>query len=350
MVLPNPYDDDYPQAFVQAYSHIDSDHQNPCSDSLEPSRKRERSPSMNDALQSNEPPSKRKKRATQGAGKEARAKAALAAMYSQSFTPTLEGPTKFEHAKHGTSNNLEAPRRLQVDCPIHVLRRPTHQIVSDPPASPCLQYFHATESSYAAVLCGDTAHWSTTHQEDIFVPTSAPSRISPSDLQPPTSSRPKHDDQGQLIDPPRKLVVLDLNGSLLWRSNFKTSAGARKAFRRPYVGVLAQYLAHERTTQAMVAFPNQPGRHAMPLEWYADDKANFEREGVGKGKEVTVLSPLDAMIWSSVQPRNVGDMVDVAFGSLQAVLRAVWTRSMIGLSRVEYCKYCRYLNRVGEAG
>ena len=305
---------------------------------------------MNDALQSSEPASKRKKRAMQGSRKEARAEAALAAMSSQSFTPTLESPTKFEHTEHGASNNLVAPRRLQVDVPIQVPRRPTHQIVPDPSASPCLQYFHATESSYAAVLCGDTIHWSTTHQEDIFVPTTAPSRILLSDLQPPKSSRPKHDDQRQLIDPPRKLVVLDLNGSLLWRSNHKTSAGPRKAFRRPYVGVLAQYLAHERTTQTMVAFPNQPGRHAMPLEWYAEDKANFEGEGVGKGKEVTVLSPLDAMVWSSVQPRNVEDMVDVAFGSLQAALRAVWTRSMIGLSRVEYCKYCRYLNRVSEAG
>ncbi len=79
----------------------------------------------------------------------------------------------------------------------------------------------------------------------------------------------------------------------------------------------------------------------MPLELYADDEANSGRGDVGRGDEVTILAPLDAMIWSSVQPQNVKDMVDVAFGSLQAVLRAVWTRSMIGLSRVEYCKYCR---------
>lgn len=121
------------------------------------------------------------------------------------------------------------------------------------------------------------------------------------------------------------------------------------AFRRPYIGALAQYLAHERTTQTMVAFTNQPGRAAVPLEWYADE-ADLERGGVGRGDEVTILAPLDAMIWSSVQPRNVEDMVDVAFGSLQATLRAVWTRSMIGLSQMEYRKYCRYLHHVREAG
>ena len=90
-----------------------------------------------------------------------------------------------------------------------------------------------------------------------------------------------------------------------------------------------------------MAFPNQPGRVAVPLEWYADDEDNSGRGGVGRGDEVTVLAPLDAMIWSSVQPQNVVDMVDVAFGSLQVALRAVWTRSMIGLSQVEYCKYCK---------
>ena len=122
------------------------------------------------------------------------------------------------------------------------------------------------------------------------------------------------------------------------------------AFRRPYVGALAQYLAHERTTETMVTFANQPGRPAVPLERYADEEANFERGEVGRGDGATILAPLDAMIWSSVQPRNVEDMVDVAFGSLQATLRAVWTRSMIGLSQMEYRKYCRYLHRVREAG
>jgi hypothetical protein len=348
-MLANPYDDDYPPPFVQ----IDSDHQDPYSETLSRSKKRERSPtppSLNGALQSNEPPSKRKKRdrphKKKEAREEARAEAAPAVMCSQLFAPTLEGSTEIEHGDSGASNGLVAPRRLLVDDPIHVLRGPTQEIVPDQSA---LQHFHATEPSYAAVLCKDTAHWSTTHQEDIFVPTSAPSRILFSDLRPPSPSCPKHQDKGHLIGPPRKLVVFDLNGSLLWRTS-RTKAGPRKVFRRPYVGVLARYLAHERTTQTMVAFSNQSGRHVVPLERYADDEANFEKGDVGRGEEVTILAPLDAMIWSSAQPRNVEDMVDVAFGALQATLRAVWTRSMIGLSQVEYCKYCRYFNHVIEAG
>ena len=98
----------------------------------------------------------------------------------------------------------------------------------------------------------------------------------------------------------------------------------------------------------MVTFPNQPGRHAVPLEGYADEEANSGKKGGGSGKEVTVLAPLDAMIWSSVQPRNVGDMVDVSFGWLQVALRAVWTRSMIGLSQEAYREYCRFQTVSGK--
>lgn len=96
----------------------------------------------------------------------------------------------------------------------------------------------------------------------------------------------------------------------------------------------------------MVTFPNQPGRQAVPLNRYVGEEAKL---GEGREEEVTVLAPLDAMIWSSVQPRNVEDMVDVAFGWLQVALRAVWTRSMIGLSQKAYRQCCRF-NRVCETG
>jgi hypothetical protein len=340
-MLANPYDDNYPEPFVQAYSHTGPDHNDPYSEIPSSAGKRERSPtppSLNGALQSNGPeepsgpPSKRRKRVKKKeAQKKARAEVAT----------TRDGPV----------SPPVSPHCLQVDDPVHVPRGPSHRILPDPSAPPYLQYFHTTQSPYASILCRDAAHWSTTHQDDISVPTSAPSRILFSDLQPPTPSRSKRV-RRQLVDPVRKLVVLDLNGSLLWRTSLKTNTGPRKTFRRPYVGVLAQYLAHERTTQTMVAFPNQPGRRAVPLEWHADRDGHFKRggNGKGKGKDMTILAPLDAMIWSSVQPRNVEDMVDVAFGSLQTVLGAVWTRSMIGLSQAAYRKYFELLGRVGETG
>ena len=346
-MLANPYDDDYPGPFVQAHSHIDPDHHDPCPSSLS-SRKRGRlyTPlSLSGGPQSDGRPSIRRKRVRPHKKKEARkkerAEVATAARYSQPFVPTLKAPTRSEHSTNGASNAPAAPRRLQVDDPIHVPHGPAHRIVPNPSVPSCFQHFYATESSYAMTLCRDTAHWSTTHEDDISVATSEPSRLSLFDLQPPSPSRSKRS-QTRLIDPPRKLVVLDLNGSLLWRTRLKTSAGSRKTFRRPYIGVLAQYLAHERTTQTMVAFSNHPGRYAVPVEWYADRGGT---SGRGKGvnrKEVTILAPLDAMIWSSVQPRNVENMVDVAFGSLQAALRAVWTRSMIGLSQVAYRKCCSF--------
>jgi len=350
MMLANPYDDHYPDPVVNTYSHIDSDRQCPYPEILSPSRKRERSytpSSLNGSLQSNEPPSKRKKRARPHKEKEARKEAlaepAAASVYSQPFPPALKGSTEPKDGNNGAVSSLTTARRLQVDVPVDVSCGPTHRIVLDPSAPPCLQYFHATESTYAAALCRDAARWSTTHQDDISVPTSTPSRILLSDLQ--ALSRSKCS-QTQLTDPPRKLVVLDLNGSLLWRTSLKTNTGPRKTFRRPYVRVLAQYLAHERTTQTMVSFPNQPGRRAVALEWHAGEKGKFGRRAGGRGEAVTVLAPLDAMIWSSVQPQNVGDMVDVAFGWLQAALRAVWTRSMIGLSQAAYCTYCRFSKRV----
>ena len=80
IVLANPYDDDYPPPFIQAHSHIDPDHHGPCSETLSPSRKRERSPtpsSLNGALQSNEPLSKRRKRDRPHKKKAAREKARL---------------------------------------------------------------------------------------------------------------------------------------------------------------------------------------------------------------------------------------------------------------------------------
>ena len=272
------------------------------------------------------------------ARKKARTETATATVDSRSFVPTFKGSTESEHGNSDALSDPVAPHRLQVDDPVHVPCGPAHRVVLDPLAPPHLQYFHATEPSYAATLCRDTAHWSTTHQDDISVATTVPLRILLSDLQPPIS-HPKHREI-QLIDPPRKLVVLDLNGSLLWRTD-RRRIGPRQAFRRPYVGVLAQYLAHERTTQTMVTFPSQPGQHAVPLEGYAAEEANFEENGGGRGKEMLILAPLDAMIWSSAQPRNVEDMVDVAFGWLQVALRAVWTRSMIGLSREAYRKCCR---------
>ncbi|PPR05041.1 hypothetical protein CVT24_010187 [Panaeolus cyanescens] len=119
----------------------------------------------------------------------------------------------------------------------------------------------------------------------------------------------------QLDDPTssRKLLVLDLNGSLLVRSPHRkpphiprhmpydpyAEPGRPRALRtvhpRPYMRAFRDYLFHDETKR-----------------W------------------------LDTMVWSSAQPHSVADMVDKAFGERKDELKAVWARDTLGLSSDQY--------------
>jgi hypothetical protein len=99
----------------------------------------------------------------------------------------------------------------------------------------------------------------------------------------------------------RKLLVLDLNGSLLLRSARRPRTKApspRIVYPRPYMAAFSAYLFHEET-----------------MKW------------------------LDTMVWSSAQPHSVRDMVNKCFGKNQAMLAAIWTREDMGLSQADYCRY-----------
>ncbi|KAI0259579.1 hypothetical protein BC834DRAFT_974132 [Gloeopeniophorella convolvens] len=100
-----------------------------------------------------------------------------------------------------------------------------------------------------------------------------------------------------LPTPPRKLLILDLNGTLVLRSSHASSTpGApRHVTPRPYLGALRGYL-FARATRA----------------W------------------------LDVMVWSSAQPHSVRDMVMRAFGRDAGGLVAVWARDTLGLAADEY--------------
>ncbi|KAJ6512948.1 hypothetical protein C8R45DRAFT_330497 [Mycena sanguinolenta] len=93
----------------------------------------------------------------------------------------------------------------------------------------------------------------------------------------------------------RKLVIFDLNGTLLLRS--PRGSGQRKIYPRPYARALVAYLAHP-----------------------------------------AVFAWLDCMVWSSAQAHNVAEMVDRVFGAGEGagsgpILRAVWARDTLGLGR-----------------
>ncbi|TFK24436.1 hypothetical protein FA15DRAFT_592402 [Coprinopsis marcescibilis] len=100
----------------------------------------------------------------------------------------------------------------------------------------------------------------------------------------------------------RKLLILDLNGTLVYRTPHQRKTayqvpGAR-ALRtvhpRPYLPSFKEYIAHPQVSR-----------------W------------------------LDTMVWSSAQPHSVQDMVQKTFGSGK-VLRAVWARDTLGLTQEEY--------------
>ncbi|RXW19610.1 hypothetical protein EST38_g6239 [Candolleomyces aberdarensis] len=102
----------------------------------------------------------------------------------------------------------------------------------------------------------------------------------------------------------RKLLILDLNGTLVLRSphtrkNAYQLQGAsrplRAVHRRPYLLTFVDYLLDPRTR-----------------EW------------------------LDTMVWSSAQPHSVDDMVNHSFEGRKGELVAIWARDTLGLNQAAY--------------
>lgn len=96
---------------------------------------------------------------------------------------------------------------------------------------------------------------------------------------------------------PRKLLILDLNGTLLLRPKSR-KAKHKAAHPRPYMPSFRSYLFHE-----------------------------------------AVKPWLDVMVWSSAQPHNVNKMVEQCFEDRQAELTAVWARDTLGLDTDDYCVF-----------
>ena len=111
-----------------------------------------------------------------------------------------------------------------------------------------------------------------------------------------------------LSSPTRKLLVLDLNGSLLLRSS----------------RIPKSYRGHHHHHQ----YPAP--RRVMPRPYLAAFRAY-------------IFAPqtrawLDVMVWSSAQPHSVEDMVLHAFGSDRDQLFAIWARDTLGLAEDHYCE------------
>ena len=120
-----------------------------------------------------------------------------------------------------------------------------------------------------------------------------------------------------LTDPTalRKLLVLDLNGTILLRGPYsvvrppplpypectsrpKPLPSPRAIYQRPYLSSFRDYIFHPTTRQ-----------------W------------------------LDTMIWSSAQSHSVNDMVHKCFGTNRRIFKAIWSRGTLGLNNDEYREY-----------
>jgi hypothetical protein len=95
---------------------------------------------------------------------------------------------------------------------------------------------------------------------------------------------------------PRKLLILDLNGTLLLRP--KPRHAKRPIHPRPYMPSFRSYLFHE-----------------------------------------SVKPWLDVMVWSSAQPYSVDAMVKRCFKGRRDELKAIWARDKLGLTDTEYRVY-----------
>lgn len=134
------------------------------------------------------------------------------------------------------------------------------------------------------------------------------------EVTPPPAPSPSPEYLALVSDPPsvlsdpsesRKLLVLDLNGTLVFRSPHNSRPKyrpqdrgvprLRPTFPRPYMRAFREYVFASETKA-----------------W------------------------LDVMVWSSAQPHSVADMVDKCFGEHKRELVAVWARDTLGLSNDHY--------------
>lgn len=156
--------------------------------------------------------------------------------------------------------------------------------------------------------------------------------LAPEKLTSPTESYMKLSLQSSLplTDPTtsRKLLVLDLNGTLLLRSSHSGRRAPPPSYSRVRHSV--DTLSRPRTMPSSAPHPHPAPRTIYPRPYIPSFRAYIFHS--------TTLRWLDTMVWSSAQPHSVNDMVDKCFGTYKEDLKAIWARDTLGLSSDEYCK------------
>lgn len=121
----------------------------------------------------------------------------------------------------------------------------------------------------------------------------------------------------------RKLLVLDLNGTLVYRS-------PHRSWRDRYPGSGDAVAATTVKDGHPQSDPSQlrPIRVTHPRPYLTPFRDYLFHPSTKQW--------LDTMVWSSAQPRNVNDMVEKCFGDMKGELVAVWTRDRLGLDAGDY--------------
>lgn len=157
----------------------------------------------------------------------------------------------------------------------------------------------------------------------------------PHPIPPPTSIsddyiRESEKPSSHIDDPSssRKLLILDLNGTLVFRS--------------PHVP--REYKPRNRRNNRNQNQQDQPPAHNP--DPYADPSVTRPLRTVHARPYLTpfreyIFHPstrqwLDTMVWSSAQPHSVADMVEKCFGEKKDDLVAVWARDTLGLAAKDY--------------
>lgn len=145
----------------------------------------------------------------------------------------------------------------------------------------------------------------------------------------PTAPTPEYISISKTPSPPienpmssRKLLILDLNGTLLFRAKYRpphtTSRWQRGSQRPPPFDPYA-----DPTVQ-------RPLRTVFPRPYMTSFREFLFHP--------RTRSWLDTMVWSSAQPHSVTDMVDKCFEASKEQLVAVWARDTLGLDERSYRK------------
>ncbi len=113
----------------------------------------------------------------------------------------------------------------------------------------------------------------------------------------------------------RKLLILDLNGTLVHRSALARPKNKHAPQPPPELDDNGRPLPRLRPVHP------RPYMNAFRSYLFAPETRAW----------------LDVMVWSSAQPHSVGDMVERCFAAEKKKLLAVWARDTLGLNKDHYC-------------